>query len=54
MTATTTPRPEGARARLRLLVVDDEAIVRDSLGAWFRQEGHDVKTAESGREALRL
>jgi DNA-binding NtrC family response regulator len=47
---------DDARARppLRLLVVDDEAIVRESLGAWFRQEGHDVAVAESAKQALRL
>jgi DNA-binding NtrC family response regulator len=37
-----------------MLVVDDEAIVRDSLGAWFRQDGHHVDTAENGKEALHL
>ncbi len=45
---------EGARPALRMLVVDDEAIVRESLGAWFRQEGHQVATAENAKEALRL
>jgi DNA-binding NtrC family response regulator len=40
--------------RLRILVVDDEAIVRDSLEGWFAQDGHYVRTAESGRAALRL
>jgi DNA-binding NtrC family response regulator len=39
---------------LRILIVDDETIVRDSLGAWFRQDGHRVDVAESGKEALRL
>ena len=39
---------------LRILIVDDETIVRDSLGAWFRQDGHHVDVAESGKEALRL
>ena len=43
-----------SRAPLRLLVVDDEAIVRESLGGWFRQDGHQVELADSGREALRL
>jgi DNA-binding NtrC family response regulator len=36
----------------KLLVVDDEAIVRDSLGKWFREEGYTVSVAESAREAL--
>jgi two-component system, NtrC family, response regulator HydG len=35
-----------------LLVVDDEMIVRDSLGKWFLEEGYDVSTAESAQEAL--
>jgi DNA-binding NtrC family response regulator len=41
-------------APLRILVVDDEAVVRDSLCAWFRQEGRHVDSADSAREALRL
>jgi len=42
------------RSTLTILIVDDEAIVRESLGAWFRQDGHHVDAAESAREALRL
>jgi two-component system, NtrC family, response regulator HydG len=49
-----TSQAEATRPPLRLLVVDDETIVRDSLGAWFRQEGHRVSTAENAKEALRL
>jgi DNA-binding NtrC family response regulator len=36
----------------KLLVVDDEAIVRDSLSKWFGEEGYEVGTAESASEAL--
>jgi two-component system response regulator HydG len=36
----------------KLLIVDDELSVRDSLGKWFREEGYEVGTAESAREAL--
>jgi DNA-binding NtrC family response regulator len=50
MSATTADAP----GTLRILIVDDETIVRDSLGAWFRQDGHKVNIAESGKEALRL
>ncbi len=35
-----------------ILVVDDEAIVRDSLGKWFTEEGYDVSVAENGSAAL--
>jgi len=34
------------------LIVDDEAIVRDSLGKWFREEGYEVGGAASASEAL--
>ena len=36
----------------RLLIVDDELSVRDSLGKWFREEGYEIGTAESASEAL--
>ncbi len=36
----------------RLLIVDDELSVRDSLGKWFQEEGYDVSTAENAGEAL--
>ena len=36
----------------RLLIVDDEPIVRDSLGKWFAEEGYEVGAAESASEAL--
>ena len=36
----------------RLLVVDDELIVRDSLDKWFREEGYEVAVADSAQEAL--
>jgi len=39
---------------LALLVVDDEAIVRESLADWFREDGHRVSSAASAREALRV
>ncbi|HTS12742.1 MAG TPA: sigma-54 dependent transcriptional regulator [Candidatus Limnocylindrales bacterium] len=38
--------------KANLLIVDDELIVRDSLGKWFCEEGYAVSTAESAREAL--
>ncbi|MCB9834183.1 MAG: sigma-54-dependent Fis family transcriptional regulator [Planctomycetes bacterium] len=39
---------------LRILVVDDEDIVRESLTEWLRDDGHQVSAAPSARDALRL
>ena len=36
----------------RILVVDDEFSVRDSLEAWFRKDGHKVRVAADASEAL--
>ncbi|MFZ0706038.1 MAG: sigma-54 dependent transcriptional regulator [Candidatus Korobacteraceae bacterium] len=36
----------------KLLIVDDELSVRDSLAKWFGEEGYDVGTADSANEAL--
>ncbi len=36
----------------RILVVDDEFSVRDSLQHWFRKDGFDVELAENGQSAL--
>jgi DNA-binding NtrC family response regulator len=38
----------------RILVVDDEAIVRLSLRDWFTEEGCEVDVAENAAEALRI
>jgi DNA-binding NtrC family response regulator len=37
-----------------ILVVDDEAIVRESIGDWLKDAGYQVAGAESGEEALAL
>ncbi|HVN31648.1 MAG TPA: sigma-54 dependent transcriptional regulator [Thermoanaerobaculaceae bacterium] len=37
---------------VRILVVDDEQHVRNSLATWFREEGYEVSVAASGKEAL--
>ena len=36
----------------KLLIVDDELSVRDSLAKWFGEEGYEVATAESANQAL--
>ncbi|MGA2992703.1 MAG: sigma-54 dependent transcriptional regulator [Candidatus Korobacteraceae bacterium] len=38
----------------RMLIVDDELSVRDSLNKWFREEGYEVGTAEDAAQALLL
>jgi len=38
--------------RWKVLVVDDEMIVRESLVAWFKKEGYDVEGADGGQAAL--
>jgi len=39
-------------AQSKLLIVDDELSVRDSLGKWFQEEGYEVSTAEDANQAL--
>ena len=36
----------------RILIVDDELVVRDSLGKWFTSEGYSARPVASAREAL--
>lgn len=36
----------------KILIVDDELIVRESLGGWLERDGHKVEKAASGEEAL--
>ncbi|MBW2308968.1 MAG: sigma-54-dependent Fis family transcriptional regulator [Deltaproteobacteria bacterium] len=36
----------------KVLVVDDEEIIRESLSGWLQEDGLEVMTAESGPEAL--
>ena len=38
----------------RVLVVDDDADVRNLLARWVAAEGHDVSVAGTGEEALAL
>ena len=38
----------------KILLVDDEKIVRESLLHWFEEDGYDVETAEDGETALKM
>jgi DNA-binding NtrC family response regulator len=37
----------------KILIVDDETIMRESLAGWLERDGHVVQTARSGEEALK-
>ena len=41
-------------SKRRVLIVDDEAIVRESIKDWLKDVGYEVATAESGEEALEM
>ena len=41
------------KVEAKILIVDDEKIVRESLSAWFQEDGHIVDTAEDAEEALK-
>jgi DNA-binding NtrC family response regulator len=36
----------------KILIVDDELIMRESLAGWLQRDGHETNTAASGEEAL--
>ncbi len=38
----------------KILIVDDERIVRESLLHWFEEDGYDVESAEDGEIALKM
>jgi DNA-binding NtrC family response regulator len=50
--STSAPDTERARATGSVLVVDDEAAIRDSLASWFRKDGYRAATAQNAHEAL--
>jgi DNA-binding NtrC family response regulator len=41
-----------ARRNIRVLIVDDEEIIRESLAAWLSKDGYAVESVRDGREAL--
>jgi len=42
------------KKKVKVLVVDDEAIMRESLRDWLSDVGHQVLTAENGSQALEI
>ncbi|MBZ5619776.1 MAG: sigma-54 dependent transcriptional regulator [Acidobacteriia bacterium] len=52
--ATVTEPTALIKTKGRILIVDDELVVRDSLGKWFTSEGYTAKPAGGAREALEM
>ena len=50
--ATAIESPNSIQVKGKILIVDDELVVRDSLGKWFTSEGYTARPVGSGREAL--
>jgi len=46
--------PRDKKKDFKILVVDDELIVRDSLKEWFEFEGYTVEMASSGKQAIEI
>src|SRR6516164_8845462 len=42
------------RTKGRILIVEDELVVRDSLGKWFSSEGYSARPVGGAREALEV
>jgi len=42
------------KKKAKILIVDDEAIIRESLRDWLSDVGHQVLTAENGPQALEI
>ena len=39
-------------ANTKILIVDDELIMRESLAGWLERDGHNIETAASGEGAI--
>jgi len=52
--ATAVENPVSVSTKGRILIVDDELVVRDSLGKWFNSEGYTAQPAAGAREALEI
>jgi two-component system, NtrC family, response regulator HydG len=52
--ATAVETPISAKTKGRILIVDDELVVRDSLGKWFASEGYTARPVPGAREALEV
>jgi DNA-binding NtrC family response regulator len=51
---TNSPSPSPAEAKARLLLVDDDPLIVDSLSEFLKSEGYQVETAVDGNHAVEL
>ena len=49
---TAVEEPVETKTKGKILIVDDETVVRDSLGKWFSSEGYQARPVASARDAL--
>jgi DNA-binding NtrC family response regulator len=40
--------------KTKILIIDDEMIMRESLAGWLKRDGHEVASAASGEDAMQL
>jgi DNA-binding NtrC family response regulator len=40
--------------KTKILIIDDEMIMRESLAGWLKRDGHDVVSAASGEDAMQI
>src|ERR1051325_9878563 len=52
--ATAVEPTASTKTKGKILIVDDELVVRDSLGKWFTSEGYTARPASGAREALEV
>src|SRR5664280_72525 len=52
--ATAVEPTNSVKTKGKILIVDDELVVRDSLGKWFTSEGYSARPVGGAREALEV
>jgi DNA-binding NtrC family response regulator len=45
---------EDSMDKTKILIIDDEMIMRESLAGWLKRDGHHVVSAASGEEAMQI
>src|SRR5579864_752951 len=54
MVSSVIENPTAVKTKGKILIVDDELVVRDSLGKWFTSEGYTARPVGGAREALEI